>query len=141
MSKLNWGHGIFAFYVGFVIAVVTALIASMQVDHPLVTESYYAADLAYQETYEQKQRALAEDRIDIRLDRESQQLLVDLHDEPKTGKISFYRDSDHSQDFYIDVAKTSSAVSVDHLVRGKWQVHVLYESAGKTYLATEDIYL
>jgi hypothetical protein len=47
--KLNWGTGIAIFYGLFMVIMITFVVMSRNVDHSLVMEDYYEADINYQE--------------------------------------------------------------------------------------------
>src|SRR5690606_7444143 len=46
--KVNWGLKITGVYLGFVAIILTLVIGSMRQDFDLVSEDYYAQELAYQ---------------------------------------------------------------------------------------------
>jgi hypothetical protein len=57
--KLNWGTSIAIFYILFAATMVGMVIKSKTYDHSLVTDDYYAKDLAYQQHYDKLANAKA----------------------------------------------------------------------------------
>lgn len=53
---MNFGHGIFAFYVCFVSVLAFQVYKSTTIDRTLVADNYYELDLAFQNTLEARQR-------------------------------------------------------------------------------------
>lgn len=141
-KNFNWGHGIFVFYVCFVAAVVTALVASFSVDHSLVVEDYYAKDLAYQSQYTKTQNGLKSDRVSINNDKENQALIIDfLNDEEIKGSIDFYRPSDKSKDFKIEIEEKATSVDTKKMLPGKWIVKIDWTENGEPFYTEKMVYL
>ena len=59
--KLNWGTGIAAFYLLFMVVLLSFVIKSRSYDHSLVTTNYYEQDLKYQQQYDKLANTLALD--------------------------------------------------------------------------------
>lgn len=141
-KKFNWGHGITVFYICFVAAVATALVASFGVDHSLVVDDYYAKDLAYQSQYEKVQNNLADESIIINNDKANDQLIIEFPDiEDVEGTVFFYRPSDKSQDFKVQLQNKQSKISTDKLIPGKWILKIDWTKNGKPLYKEEMIYL
>jgi len=141
-KKFNWGHGIFIFYVCFVGAVVTALVASFGVDHSLVVDDYYAKDLAYQSQYEKAQNNLMNEKVNISKDPATKQLTINFENAKSIkGNIEFYRPSDKTKDFNVKVKDKSTKISTADLLPGKWILKIDWVEGGKSYYKEEQIYL
>jgi len=137
--KISWGTGITAVYVFFVIALLAAVFVFMNQDVHLVTDDYYAKEIAYQQQIDKVNR--------------TQSLNAQLKIKPASGfvgfafprlfksneingKIHFYRPSDNSKDFFADV-KVDSANSLEVATAGKekgmWKVKVDWNAKGNSY--------
>lgn len=139
-KNFNWGHGITVFYIFFVGAVLTALIASFGIDHSLVVDDYYAQDLAYQKQYDKISNNLDSDSLTISYDKINEKITFDFSEESKVkGQVYFYRPSDQSQDFKVEVKSNQEEVLTDQLVKGKWRLKVDWTSGSKSYYKEEII--
>ena len=133
--ELHWGHYIAIFYVCFVIIVIIALVASTKVDRSLVVDDYYAKDLAYQSQYDKITNQLNDDKLSLTHDSDSQKVVFSFSDADQLkGHIQFYRPSDKSQDFILDITQSQFAISTEDLSNGKWKVKVDWENGGTAYL-------
>ncbi|MEM9547658.1 MAG: FixH family protein [Bacteroidota bacterium] len=141
-KKFNWGHGIFIFYVCFVTAVVTALVASFGVDHSLVVEDYYAQDLAYQSQYDKVKNNLESQNIEVDLDEVHQRLTINInHEGSIQGAIEFYRPSDKSKDFNVKLKDQVTTISTKDLLTGKWVLKIDWKEGNKSFYKEELIYI
>lgn len=141
-KKFNWGHGIFVFYVCFVGAVLTALIASFSVDHSLVVDDYYAKDLAYQTQYDKAQNNLKAQSVKINNDKNIQELTIDFESNDRVeGSAEFYRPSDKSQDFNVQLKEKETKISTKELLPGKWILKIDWTEDGKPFYKEEVLYI
>ncbi|MFT6337902.1 MAG: nitrogen fixation protein FixH [Saprospiraceae bacterium] len=141
-SKFHWGHGITIFYIIFVGAVVMALIASFSVDHSLVVDDYYATDLAYQSRYDKSKNSMQSPILTISKDARKQVTTIGLKtDKPVKGKAQWYRPSDQSADFVVELDGRETSVSTEKLLKGKWILKVEWTIDSKTSYAEEQIFV
>ena len=141
-SKFHWGHGITIFYIVFVGVVITALVASFSVDHSLVVDDYYATDLAYQSRYDKTKNSMQSPILQISKDVIAQVTTIGLKTEkPVIGKVQWYRPSDQSADFVVELKGNQTTVSTDKLLKGKWVLKVEWTIEGKTSYAEEQIFV
>jgi len=139
--KFNWGHGITLFYIIFVGTLATVLIKSFGVDHSLVVDDYYAKDIAYQSQYDKAQNNLNSDQLQMKYNQESGQVEIVFKDQAAaSGTIQFYRPSNKSLDFEVDITENTINVPVRHLPVGKWKVKVDWTVADKDYYKEESFY-
>ena len=141
-KKFNWGHGILIFYICFVGAVATALIASFGVDHSLVVDDYYAKDLAYQTQYTKSQNNLDKQSLTIDNDKVNKAIKIDINTIAKVeGSINFYRPSDKTKDFSVKINDKNSSISTEGLLPGKWVLKIDWKENGKPFYSEELIYI
>lgn len=142
LKKFNWGHGIFLFYTVFVCVLATALIASRGVDHSLVVEDYYAQDLAYQKTYDKTQNNLATDKVKVTYDAAFDVLYLGLSaEESVTGTVQFYRPSDKSQDFTLELTESNKTINTADLSRGHWILKIDWTEGNTGYYSEQEVTL
>lgn len=140
IKNFNWGHGIALFYIVFVGAVISALIASFGVDHTLVVDDYYAKDLAYQNTYDKMANNIASDNVDITI--EDQQVVLLFNQQDKiSGSVQFYRASDKSKDFIQAIESHRVIIPLSNIASGKWRLKIDWTQGDKAYYKEEIIYL
>jgi len=140
IKNFNWGHGITLFYIIFVCAVVSVLVASFSVDHDLVVDDYYAKDLTYQSTYEKLENNLQLDNLELSQDAEY--LFLDFKGQGKvSGTIQFYRASDKSKDFILPLRNREKRIRTTDLALGKWQLKIDWKSGSESYYKEVIIHL
>lgn len=141
-SKFHWGHGITVFYILFVGVVVTALIASFSVDRSLVTDDYYATDLAYQSRYDKSKNSMQSPQLFISQEASTQITTIGFNtDKSIKGTAHWYRPSDKSADFIVELTNRETTVSTDMLLKGKWIIKIEWTTEGKTSYAEEQIFV
>ncbi len=141
-SRFNWGHGITLFYIVFVAVLITALIASFSVDHSLVVDDYYAQDLAYQSQYDKSKNYIKSDILKLSQDNEEQIVHIDFDSaDPITGKVYWYRPSDQSADFIVQLTDRNTDVSTVDLQKGKWILKIEYSTSGKSFYSEKQIFV
>ncbi|MDD7887486.1 FixH family protein [Flavivirga sp. 57AJ16] len=145
--KINWGTGIVMAFIGF-ISFIMYFIITMNVndayDHDLVTEDYYAEELAYQKDIDKLKNAknLGEN---ITYKKTVEGLIIQF---PKaidfkkiTGKIFLYRPSNKHLDFdtIISLSKPYLLIPDNRLVDGRWNIKIDWQYNGISYLFKESI--
>jgi hypothetical protein len=143
--KLNWGTSIAIVYGLFTITMVGFVIKSKSMDHSLVTEDYYAKDLAYQQQYDKltNSQALAND-LTIGKVGEGVQFVFPKETQQPNGEILFYRADDKSKDFSIKIAPDAQGqqlVPTDKLTPGRWTVKVDWQAGGKPFYKEQVVIL
>jgi hypothetical protein len=141
-KKFNWGHGIFVFYVFFVGAVLTALIASFGVDHSLVVDDYYAQDLDYQRQYSKIENNMETNRIIIDNNELTNSVTVNfIYTDIVDGSINFYRPSDKSKDFQVALKNKETVIPTVNILPGKWILKIDWIEEDIPYYTEEMIYI
>jgi hypothetical protein len=145
--KINWGTGIVLAFIGF-ISFIMYFIITMNVDkkydHDLVTEDYYAEELAYQEDIDKLKNSndLTEN---VSFKKSDEGLLISF---PKnidfnkiSGKVFLYRPSNKQLDFdtAISLSKPYLLIPDKRLVDGRWNIKIDWQYKGKSYLLKESI--
>lgn len=142
--KLNWGYNIAAFYIFFVLVLLIVVFIFMRQDVGLVTNDYYAKEIAYQEEIDKTNRTKElTEQLDITV--EPAQIIFSF---PKMfrsgdidGTIHFYRPSNKEKDFVADIVTDSSRIQIietSKLEKGLWKVKVDWSVNNVSYF-TEKI--
>lgn len=141
--KFNWGTGIALFYGTFVVVLLYFVIKSTGQDNSLVSDQYYADDLAYQQHYDKLRNAQSlEQDLEISAPVDEGQVLLQFPANLGSvqGTIHFFCPSDSKQDFSVPVkVDTSYLQSVPHtsLKKGMWRIKVDWEAGGTAYFREE----
>lgn len=147
IMKWNWGKGIVLGMVSFMLFILYMVI-TMSTDkkyrHDLVTEEYYAKEIAYQTEIdaETKMNTLQERIVGQKT---SQGWLLSLPKEllPEKiqGTVSLYRPSNQQLDFDLPILLSGSDLLIpDHrLVDGRWNITIAFEYDGEEYLYKKSI--
>ena len=126
MKKLHPGHYIIIFFVFFISFLITALVASRQQNHNLVSEKYYDLDIKYQQHLNAKNNIASNpDKIQLKQDAAQKLAVVTIKDTDATpdGKIKLYRPSDNQKDKEYKLTLDSNGnmkISVENLDKGRW---------------------
>jgi len=143
-KNFHWGHGITIFYLFFVAAIVTILIASFDVDRSLVADDYYAKDLAYQSQYEKTQNVLNGNEEDIAVNVLEEQEIIEIlitSPHPINGTVQIYRPSDASQDFNVKILGNKTSISTKTMIKGKWRLKIEWTEASKAFYYEHEVYI
>ena len=145
--KFNWGTGIAIFFTIFVLALVFQVYESTKFDHSLVSNDYYADDLAYQQHYDklvntqQLQEGL---KIWNKKQKEEIELVFPSEFSEVMGEVYFFCSSDAKSDFRLMVQPGPDRVQripTHGLRRGLWKVKVDWQAEGKGFFKEETITL
>ena len=142
--KLNWGVGIFAAYVVFMIVVLGTVAFTTTVDVDLVADDYYEQELKYQNEIDKKERTRQlSEQVGIKLENENLKIFYPKLFAPSiSGKINFYRPADQKLDFVLDIKTDTTGlqfVSTQKLAKGFWKIKVNWFYSGEEYLNEKNI--
>jgi hypothetical protein len=112
--------------------------------HDLVTEDYYAEELAYQNDIDKLKNSRELDE-NITYQKTSEGLLIEF---PKnldfnkiSGNVFLYRPSNKQLDFEtpLSLSKPNLLIPDKRLVDGRWNIKIDWQYNGKSYLYKESI--
>ena len=145
--KFNWGTGIVLAFIGF-ISFIMYFIITMNVDerfeHELVTEDYYAEELAYQNDIDKLNNAntLKENVSYVITEKGLTITFPETIDYKNiTGKVFLYRPSNKQLDFETAISLSNSNLLIPdkRLVDGRWNIKIDWQYKGNSYLFKEKI--
>ena len=134
--KFNWGTGIAIFYGLFVAALVFQVIRSTYYDHSLVSDQYYADDLAYQTHYDKLKNTQQLKRDLEILEMDSEGLVALQFPEtlgPIKGEITLFCPSDSKLDLHLPIQTSADfrqMIPVRGLKPGLWKLKVDWQAGG-----------
>ena len=143
--KMNWGKGIVIAFILFAAALFAAVGFTLSQRVDLVTDNYYEKELKYQEHIDVlKETGNLESRLLIQ---NSEGAVVFTFPDGKTvpaGEINFYRPSDASKDFSVNVSTDGNGIQLvptAKLDRGMWKVQVTWYSGNKKFYKEEKLFI
>ena len=130
--KFNWGTGVvlgFIAFIAFILYFVLQLYTDSSMEFEMSSPDYYKEELVYQSKMERMERAEnLQEKIQLAsLDNE---LLIDFPSNMDykniSGQLVFYRPSDQSLDFNINIQLDSSRVSIPKRLfkNGLWELTI-----------------
>lgn len=140
--KFNFGTGLFIGAFLFIAFVVALVIIINQTDVSLVEEKYYENGVRYQEEINRNKEA--DLLVSITYDKDISELIFKKFSVNDTifGNAYFYRPSDASKDFSIDVLLIDSSgcrVNTSKLDKGIWKIKLRWKAGNKEYQLNRDI--
>ncbi|WP_452598263.1 FixH family protein [Pontimicrobium sp. MEBiC01747] len=145
--KWNWGTGIVVAiigFIGFIMYFVVTMSTDKKYSHDLVTEDYYAKEMAYQTEIdaETNNNNLKEN---IKGKRVPEGWLIsfpkELEPSKIKGKVFLYRPSNQKLDFSLPIVLSSFNLLIPekNLVDGRWNITIDWEYKGTDYLYKKQI--
>ena len=145
MKKLNWGHYIIIFFIGYIGFLIFVLVKSSQVNHSLVIEDYYTHDINYQAQYELMENAKIYNK-EVKLDWNDLRTMLNVSfndTEVKSGKIHMYNPAKKELDFtfsFKDKKGEVSGIEESSISPGRWKVIIEWEDNLRSYRVEEEFY-
>jgi|GEM_PF-794286 hypothetical protein len=145
--KLHWGNALFLFFVAYIGLLGFTLYQSTQVNHSLVSEDYYAKDLAYQEQYNKIVNYKSQkDKVTFDYNKEKHELVLKGNTiaQHARGQLTCYHPVSSGEDVEFDFdlkANEFIPLSLKHLPKGRWVVQMDYAQGEDTYYYEEEIFI
>jgi len=136
--KINWGKGIFIFYVFFVGVLIFQVYKSTTYDHYLVADNYYEKDITYQSLFDKKQNSL---NLDNPLEIEYNSTVPNQM-KSVNGDILFYRADDKKKDlkFVINTDDNNEmTIPTSSLQDGYWNVQIDWTAMNTSFFDEKEI--
>ncbi len=145
--KWNWGKGIIVgmvAFMSFILYMVITMSTDKKFSHDLVTEAYYAKEMAYQNEIDAETNTnnLSEKIIGKRLP-EGWLLLFpkEIKALETTGKVFLYRPSNQKLDFEfpLEISDRNLLIPDHKLIAGRWNITIEFTQDNKVYLYKKSI--
>jgi len=134
--KWNWGTKIALLYTLFVLFIVSMVYLSFNQKFDLVTEDYYAEEIAYQETIDKKAHAEElESHLQAQIEGANLKIIFPNKNEALAGKLKVFRPSDKDKDFNLKIETENSVFNIplEKFVKGKYLLKVDWEVSDNKY--------
>lgn len=146
--KWHWGKGLIVgmiAFMGFIMYFVVMMSSDKKFHHDIVTQDYYAKEMAYQTEIDQQENVLQlSGGIQGRRHEKGWMLHFpkEIQQHNTKGTIFLYRPSNKRLDTEFPMALTSSNLLIpdDKLVDGRWDIIVQWQTDGKAYLYKTSIF-
>jgi len=144
--KISWGVKITILYLAFVLLIVTMVVASSRQHFDLVSNSYYADEIKYQNVIDagKNQAQLSHPvLIDKDLNAVELQLPSELDGKMVTGSVHFYSPVNAAWDkqFPLQVDNHRITISRSDLRKTRYTVKIDLEAEGRKYYQESEINL
>jgi len=131
-------------FIGFIMYMVITMMTDKNYDHDLVTEAYYAKDLAYQQEIDAEKNANAlSSKITFEKTPEGIWFSFpkEINQKSIEGSLQMYRPSNEKLDFQLPLKIEGGKMLVpkDLLVGGHWKVTIDWNMDGEYYMFKEAI--
>lgn len=141
--KLNWGTKIASVYIAFVAFIIVMVYLSFGEKYDLVTEDYYAQELAFQDKIDAKNRLESLDE-NLHTSIENEYLKVDFPHAETTelnGNIHCFRPSDESKDFVVKLENEKKAkhIPLNQFSSGKYLLKISWEADNHSFYAEKTV--
>jgi nitrogen fixation protein FixH len=144
--RIIWGWKIALIYGGFVVLILSLVVASSRQHFDLVSKDYYAQEIAYQDVIDagKNQAALS---APLNIHANAEQVTISFPDEFRdkilSGKIQFYSPVDSKMDRYfeIDAQGNNMVIKRSLLLNTRYIIKVTYAADGKNYYQESEITL
>ncbi len=134
--KMNWGTKIAIFYSSFVLFIIGMVIMAFNQNYDLVTEDYYAQEIAYQDRIDHQTNTIDLNEK-VKLFIKDRQLIIELpgkEDASFKGTINCFRPSDETKDFDITIGKGSKQmIPLEKFIKGKYLIKMNWSAHNHTY--------
>lgn len=143
--KLNWGTGIAAFYLLFMVVLISVVIKSRSYDHSLVTPDYYEEDLKYQKQYDKIANTMALE-TPLQINQEASKVRIQFPKEMSQidGEIWLFRPSNADQDFRLPIKVSGDNIMdipTQAMTQGNWKIKIDWQAGGQKFYKEQTIVL
>lgn len=135
--KWNWGYGIAALYLGFVVMMLSLVVMSMGRKVDLVTDQYYNEELKFSDKMEKMKRAnsLTEPVEWVVTDTEVNIKFPEMNHGKPLGKVTFYcpANSENDRSFAIESLSNHFTIATSQLPEGRYHMQIDWTSGDQNY--------
>jgi len=145
MKNISWGTKIAILYISFVILIIGMVVLSMQQKVELVSDDYYANELAFQNKINEMNNAntLTEKVTHNIYNNTFSVAFPSIFKNKKlTGNIEFYRPSDKSKDLKLPIQLNENLeelIDLKRLSKGMYKMNISWTADNTDYFTEETI--
>ncbi len=143
--KLNWGSGIGAVYILFVIATLAVVFIFMNQDVALESKDYYEKGIKYQEQIKKDENTKnLPEQLDISVSAVNVIITFPkiFKSQQIAGEIKFYRPSNSALDFSTPInadSSNSQSILLSSLKKGLWKIKIDWRVGETLYYNEKNI--
>ena len=145
--KWNWGKGLVVgmlTFMSFILYMVITMSTDKKYSHDLVTEAYYAKEMAYQTEIDAETNTnTLKEKIHGKRTSEGWLLSFPSELDPTkiTGEVFLYRPSNKQLDFELPLVLSGSNLLIPdkQLIDGRWNITIAFTYNNTNYLYKESI--
>lgn len=138
----NWGKGLVVgmlCFMGFILYLVITMSTDKRYSHDLVTEEYYAKEMAYQNEIDNETNLKTLSKPIIGKKTENGWLISfpkEINETNTKGIVFLYRPSNQKLDFEIPLVlhKSNLLIPDKRLLDGRWNITIDWKTNNKSYL-------
>ncbi|WP_413668297.1 FixH family protein [Mucilaginibacter sp. Mucisp86] len=139
---MNWGKGIIMGMAIFMLFILSMCIYMFNVPVDDYDHQYYEKGMSFNKDHNREEQVI-KDHAEPVITQQGDRLSI-AFSMPATGRISFMRPSDKTQDkafqFNNGAGKTAS-ISLKDMAKGPWQLILEWESCHKAYLYHKEVFI
>jgi len=131
--KFNWGHGIAIVIGAFMIMILYFLFNSFTYKQELVSDDYYAKEVAYQQEIDKRENTQG---LPIEAEFTEKGLVLTFPHSTAKGKLHFFRPSNLDLDFELEINADSNSQQIilpEKFKSGLWKLKADWKDKGKAY--------
>lgn len=144
--KINWGYKIMLIYTVFVLGILTLVFLSAKENRDLVSEDYYAEEIAYQKLIDQSTKTAALS-APVELILSANQLIIQLPKEfyglQTNGEWMLYYAADKSRDIAgnIHTENGKYSIAIPNYATGQYLFKMHWKVGEKEYYFEKNMFL
>jgi hypothetical protein len=144
--KISWGYKIIFIYAAFVLGILTMVFLSAKENRDLVSENYYAEEIAYQKLIDQSSKTAALS-APVELIESANQLIIQLPKEfygwQTKGDWTLYYAADKARDIAgnINTANGKYTIAIPREATGQYLFKMHWKVDNKEYYFEKNIFL
>lgn len=144
--KISWGYKIIFIYTVFVLGILTMVFLTAKENRDLVSENYYAEEIAYQKLIDQSSKTAALSGP-VELSLSVNQLIIQLPKEfyglRTTGEWTLYYAADKSRDLAgkIDTENGKYSIAIPKDAAGQYLFKMQWKAGNKEYYFEKNTFL
>ena len=144
--KISWGYKIIFIYTVFVLGILTMVFLSAKENRDLVSENYYAEEIAYQQVIDQSSKTAALS-APVELMATGSQLIIQLPKEfyglQTNGEWTLYYAADKSRDLTgsIHTQNGNCSIAIPTDATGQYLFKMHWKVGNKEYYFEKNIFL
>lgn len=144
--KISWGYKIIFIYAAFVLGILTMVFLSAKENRDLVSENYYAEEIAYQKLIDQSSKTAALS-APVELIESANQLIIQLPKEfygwKTKGDWTLYYAADKARDIAgnINTANGKYSIDIPRDATGQYLFKMHWKVGNKEYYFEKNIFL